>query len=43
VDTNGDGVITREEFNCASGAPFVMLDKDGDGFISKAEWAAGFE
>ena len=27
---------------CASGAPFAMLDKDGDGFISK-EWADGFD
>ena len=42
LDTDGDGVITREKFNCASGAPFTMLNKDGDGQISRVEWNAGF-
>ena len=29
LDTNKDGKISEEEFNCASRAPFQKLDKDG--------------
>jgi hypothetical protein len=35
--------ITREVFNCATGAPFGMLEKDGDGLISKKEWEERFD
>ena len=43
LDTDGDGAITREEFNCASGAPFAMLDKVNDGPVLRAEGNAGFD
>src|SRR5215475_3787502 len=35
ADTNGDGVITREEFHAARERLFVRLDRNGDGFIDK--------
>jgi len=38
-----DDSITREVFNCATGAPFGMLEKDGDGLISKKEWEERFD
>jgi Ca2+-binding EF-hand superfamily protein len=33
ADTNGDGVITREEFRAARERLFARLDRNGDGFI----------
>jgi Ca2+-binding EF-hand superfamily protein len=33
ADTNGDGVITREEFHAARERLFARLDRNGDGFI----------
>lgn len=35
ADTNGDGVITREEFHAARERMFVRLDRNGDGYIDK--------
>jgi len=35
ADTNGDGVITREEFHAARERLFGRLDRNGDGFIDK--------
>ena len=31
ADTNGDGVITREEFKAARERAFTRLDRNGDG------------
>jgi Ca2+-binding EF-hand superfamily protein len=39
MDLNKDGTLSREEFNCAI---FSMLDKDGDGLLSREEYEAGF-
>jgi hypothetical protein len=36
-DTNGDGVVTKEEFLKQSEEAFKNLDTDGDGKITKAE------
>jgi Ca2+-binding EF-hand superfamily protein len=35
ADTNGDGVITREEFKVARERAFTRLDRNGDGYIDK--------
>jgi Ca2+-binding EF-hand superfamily protein len=35
ADTNGDGVITREEFHAARERLFARLDRNGDGYIDK--------
>jgi Ca2+-binding EF-hand superfamily protein len=35
ADTNGDGIITREEFHTARERMFVRLDRNGDGYIDK--------
>src|SRR4051812_27992857 len=35
ADTNGDGVITREEFHAARERLFARLDRNSDGFIDK--------
>jgi Ca2+-binding EF-hand superfamily protein len=35
ADTNGDGVITREEFHAARERLFDRLDRNGDGFLDK--------
>jgi Ca2+-binding EF-hand superfamily protein len=37
ADTNGDGVITREEFHAARERLFARLDRNGDGFIDKED------
>jgi hypothetical protein len=36
-DTNGDGVVTKEEFLAQSEETFKALDTDGDSKITKAE------
>jgi hypothetical protein len=45
LDTNGDGNISKEEFEAGRKARadgfFAKLDKNGDGVISKDEFAAG--
>ena len=38
MDLNGDGVISRSEWEIAQ--EFARLDTDGDGQISRAEWEA---
>jgi EF-hand domain pair/EF hand len=35
ADTNGDGVITREEFHAARERLFARLDRNGDGYIDE--------
>jgi Ca2+-binding EF-hand superfamily protein len=35
ADSNGDGVITRDEFHAARERLFARLDRNGDGFIDK--------
>jgi len=37
ADTNGDGVITREEFHAARERLFGRLDRNGDGYIDHAD------
>jgi Ca2+-binding EF-hand superfamily protein len=37
ADTNGDGVITREEFHAARERLFGRLDRNGDGFVDKED------
>lgn len=41
VDANGDGTLTADEHAKASEAMFAQMDADQDGFLSKAEMAAG--
>jgi Ca2+-binding EF-hand superfamily protein len=35
-------IDTELEFNSVCSVPFKLLDKDGDGKISRSEWDAGF-
>ncbi len=41
LDTDGDGLVSLQEFQAAGQARFASLDADGDGFISADEFAAG--
>ena len=36
-DTNGDGLISRDEYNAASNALFIRMDANGDGVLTKGE------
>lgn len=38
MDTNGDGIVTAEEYAAAAKARFDKMDTNKDGFISKEEW-----
>jgi len=37
VDTNGDGIITREEFLAGRERLFARLDRNGDGYIDNQD------
>lgn len=37
VDTNGDGVVSKEEFMSAHEKMFAKMDKNDDGSLSKEE------
>jgi Ca2+-binding EF-hand superfamily protein len=39
MDTNGDGVVSQDEFLAAAKARFAKIDKNGDGFIDADEMA----
>jgi len=41
MDTNGDGVVSQEEFLAAAKTRFARIDKDADGFIDAGEAAGG--
>ena len=41
IDQNKDGFITELMFNSFCSVPFKLLDKDGNGKISRSEWDAG--
>jgi Ca2+-binding EF-hand superfamily protein len=36
-----NGFVTKEEFGMLSAAPFDLIDKDGDNYLSRKEWEAG--
>jgi len=40
LDTNGDGVVDRQEFEASRQLMFVRLDADGNQLVSVAEWQA---
>jgi|GEM_PF-771300 len=40
VDTNNDGVLTREEARAAHSAQFASIDRDRDGFLTREEMQA---
>jgi Ca2+-binding EF-hand superfamily protein len=40
MDTNGDGVVSQEEYLAAAKARFARIDKNGDGFIDAGELPA---
>jgi Ca2+-binding EF-hand superfamily protein len=37
ADTNGDGVITRDEFLAAQERVFARLDRNGDGYVDQSD------
>ena len=41
IDSDGDGVLTREEHTAGSKTMFERMDADKDGFVTRAEMAAG--
>jgi Ca2+-binding EF-hand superfamily protein len=41
IDTNGDGALTADEHAAGSKQMFDRMDMDKDGFVSRAEMAAG--
>jgi len=43
ADTNGDGVISREEAAAVPGLDFDSADTDGDGVLSRDEYKAAVE
>ncbi len=43
LDTNKDGVISRDEVNAHRAERFAKIDADGDGMISPAEYNARAE
>jgi Ca2+-binding EF-hand superfamily protein len=43
LDTNGDGVLTEEEYRIGTKEIFEKMDTNGDGFLTMAEAKAGAE
>jgi len=43
MDTNGDGVLTLEEYAAGSQWMFGQMDTDHDGYLTKAEVKAGHQ
>ena len=43
IDQNGDGQLTTAEHAAGSEKMFAKMDKDGDGFLSKAECNDGLK
>lgn len=43
ADTNGDGIVTRDEVVADASARFALTDADGDGGITEEEWLAAAE
>jgi Ca2+-binding EF-hand superfamily protein len=43
MDKNGDGAVTREEFQAFHGEMFAKLDKNGDGRVTEEETEARFD
>jgi Ca2+-binding EF-hand superfamily protein len=41
VDMNGDGIVTREEFELSHARRFASKDRDGDGRLSRLELGEG--
>ena len=41
IDQNGDGKLTAAEHEAGTEKMFARADKDGDGFLSKEEFAEG--
>ena len=41
TDTDGDGIISKREFEQAAAKRFQQLDKNRNGYINKDEWGAG--
>jgi len=41
ADTDGDGTISRAEFDAAGARAFARLDEDGDGYVTMDEFEAG--
>ncbi|MBT2185395.1 EF-hand domain-containing protein [Sphingobium sp. H33] len=38
ADSNGDGVVTREEFKTSRSARFKQMDRNGDGAVSRDDF-----
>jgi len=43
LDADGDGIVTRSEYDAASAERFARLDADGDGALTREELRGGFE
>lgn len=41
IDSNGDGLVSREEFAAGSDQWFVLRDRNGDGVLTTADFGRG--
>jgi len=41
ADTDGDGTVSRDEFDAAGAKAYARLDADGDGYVTMDEFIAG--